>query len=77
MVLNTLLVLNLGLDVIDGVTCLHIEIDCRAGQCLDKRQHPTSQAQDKVQGCLLLVRKNAILVTNVGANAHRLKLNMS
>ena len=45
-VLDALLVVNLGLDVTDGVTGLQIQSDCRAGQ----RTHPHPQ----ISACHLL-----------------------
>jgi hypothetical protein len=51
---NALLVLDLGLDVVDGVRRFHLEGDGLAGQCLDKDLHATTEAEDKVKGRLLL-----------------------
>jgi len=51
---NTLLVLNLGLDVVDGVGRLNLERDGLAGQSLDKDLHTTTKAKDEMEGGLLL-----------------------
>jgi len=59
---NALLVLDLGLDVVNGVRRLDIEGDGLAGQGLDEDLHAATETQDKVQGRLLLdvvVRKGA------------------
>ena len=50
----TLFVLNLGLDVVDGVARLHLQGDGLASQGLDEDLHATTQAQDQVKGGLLL-----------------------
>merc|ERR1740115_710610 len=42
---DTLLVLDLGLDVLDGVAALHLERDGLARQCLDEDLHAAAQAQ--------------------------------
>ena len=44
----------MGLDVVDGVRRFHLEGDGLAGQCLDKDLHATTEAEDKVEGGLLL-----------------------
>merc|ERR1719187_580928 len=51
---NAFLVLNLGLDVLDGVTGLNLQSDGLASEGLDKNLHATSQAKHQVQGGLLL-----------------------
>jgi len=51
---NPLLVLDLGLDIVDGVGGFNVERDCFPCQCLHEDLHPTSQAQNQVQGGLLL-----------------------
>ncbi len=43
---NTLLVLNLGLDVINGVRGLHLKCDGLAGQGLDEDLHTTTETED-------------------------------
>merc|ERR1712096_488806 len=59
---DTLLVLNLCLDVVDGVACLNVEGDGFACQGLHKDLHASAQAQDQMERRLLLdivVRKCA------------------
>ncbi|KFP74356.1 hypothetical protein N311_02483, partial [Apaloderma vittatum] len=51
---NAFLVLDLGLDILNGVTRLHLKGDGLARQGLHKDLHATPEAQDKVQGGLLL-----------------------
>jgi hypothetical protein len=51
---DALLVLDLGLDVVDGVGGLHLEGDGLAGEGLHKDLHPTPQAEHQVEGALLL-----------------------
>merc|ERR1711966_365221 len=51
---NTLLVLDLLLDVLDGIGWLDIKSDGLAGEGLDKDLHTTTQAEHEVQGRLLL-----------------------
>ncbi|KFO95746.1 hypothetical protein N300_10230, partial [Calypte anna] len=51
---NALLVLDLGLDIFDGVTGLNLQGDGLACQGLDKDLHATSQTQHQVQSRLLL-----------------------
>ena len=51
---DALLVLDLGLDVVNGVRGLDIEGDGLAGQGLDEDLHATTETQDKVEGRLLL-----------------------
>ena len=50
----TLLVLDLALDVVNGVRGLDLERDGLAGQGLDKDLHAAAQAQHQVQRGLLL-----------------------
>merc|ERR1711992_432385 len=59
---NSLLVLDLGLDILNGVRLLHLQGDGLPGQCLDEDLHTSSQSQDKMEGGLLLdvvVRKSS------------------
>merc|ERR1712086_678572 len=59
------LVLDLGLDVLDRVRGLDLERDRLARQRLDKDLHPAAQAQDEVEGGLLLdvvVREGAAVL---------------
>jgi len=51
---NTLLVLNLRLDVVNGIRGLDLKSDSLAGQGLDEDLHTTTQTEDKVEGRLLL-----------------------
>jgi len=51
---NSLLVLNLGLDVFNGVRWLHFQGDGLARQGLHKNLHATTQTQDKMESGLLL-----------------------
>ena len=51
---DALLVLNLGLDIVDGVAGLDIQGDGLARQGLHKDLHTSTQAQDQVEGGLLL-----------------------
>ena len=51
---DTLLVLNLALDIVDGVGRLDLERDCLSGQGLDKDLHTSSQSENEVESGLLL-----------------------
>jgi hypothetical protein len=51
---NAFLVLDLGLDVLDGVGGLDIEGDGLAGEGLHEDLHTTTEAEDQVEGGLLL-----------------------
>ncbi|KFO74372.1 hypothetical protein N303_12432, partial [Cuculus canorus] len=51
---DPLLVLDLGLHILDGVTGFHLKSDGLASQGLHKDLHATTQAQDKVEGGFLL-----------------------
>ena len=51
---DTLLVLDLGLDVVDGIRALDLKSDGLAGQGLDKDLHTTTKAEDEMKGALLL-----------------------
>ena len=51
---DTLLVLDLRLNVIDGIRRLDFKGDGLAGQSLDEDLHATTETEDKVQGRLLL-----------------------
>jgi len=51
---DALLVLDLGLDVVDGVGGLDVKSDCLSSQGLDKDLHTSTQAQHQVEGGLLL-----------------------
>ena len=51
---RTFLVLDLGLDIVDGVAALDLEGDGLARQCLHKDLHATPEAEHQVEGALLL-----------------------
>ena len=51
---NALLVLNLGLDIVNGVAGLHLQSDGLASEGLDKDLHASTQTQDQVECGLLL-----------------------
>ena len=51
---DALLVLNLSLDVVDGVRRLHLKGDGLASQGLDKDLHASPEAENQVEGALLL-----------------------
>ena len=50
----TFLVLDLGLDIVDGVGGLDLQNDGLAGQSLDEDLHSTTETEDKVKSRLLL-----------------------
>merc|ERR1719186_683542 len=52
---NSLLVLNLGFDILNGVRRLHLQSDGLAGQSLHEDLHTISQPEDQVEDSLLLV----------------------
>ena len=52
--IRTFLVLDLGLDVADGVAALDLERDRLPRQRLDEDLHPSSETQDKMKGGFLL-----------------------
>merc|ERR1711992_333243 len=51
---NSLLVLDLGLDILNGVRWLHFQGDGLASEGLDKDLHTSSQSEHKMKGALLL-----------------------
>jgi hypothetical protein len=51
---DALLVLDLGLDVVDGVGALDLEGDGLAGEGLDEDLHATAETEHEVEGRLLL-----------------------
>merc|ERR1712070_586544 len=62
---NSLLVLDLRLDVLDRVGALHLERDRLAGQRLYEDLHATAQPQHQMESGLLLdvvVRKSAAVL---------------
>jgi len=46
---DTLLILDLGLNVLDGVGWLDIKSDCLASESLDEDLHTTSKSQDEMK----------------------------
>merc|ERR1712121_621127 len=59
---DSFLVLDLSLDVLNGVRWLNLKSDGLASQCLDKDLHTSSQSKNQMQGTFLLdiiVRKNS------------------
>ena len=50
----TFLVLDLALDIVDGVRALHFQCDGLASESLDEDLHATTQTQDQVESRLLL-----------------------
>merc|ERR1712232_1503409 len=62
---NAFLVLNLSLDIVNGVTCLHIQSDGLASQSLHKDLHASTKTQDQMQCALFLdvvVRQRATIL---------------
>jgi len=51
---DSLLVLDLGLDVLNGVRGLHLKGDGLASEGLDEDLHTSSETKDQVEGRLLL-----------------------
>ena len=51
---DAFLVLNLGLDVVDGIGGLNLEGDGLTRQGLDEDLHSTAETEDQVEGRLLL-----------------------
>merc|ERR1712117_465953 len=62
---NSLLVLDLGLDILNGVRWLNLQSDGLASEGLDKDRHSSSQSEHKMKGALLLdvvVRKGSSIL---------------
>merc|ERR1712024_428872 len=62
---DTLLVLDLGLDVVDGVGRLDLKSDGLAGEGLDEDLHTTTETEHEMEGRLLLdvvIRKSAAVL---------------
>merc|ERR1712095_103843 len=62
---NSLLVLDLGLHILNGVRWLHLQGDGLASEGLDKDLHTSPQSKHKVKGALLLdvvVRKSSSIL---------------
>merc|ERR1712049_93380 len=51
---DSLLVLNLGLDVLDGVGRLHLQGNGLAGQGLYEDLHTSTETENEMEGALLL-----------------------
>jgi hypothetical protein len=51
---DTLLVLDLRLNVIDGIRRLNLEGDCLAGESLDEDLHTATETENQVESGLLL-----------------------
>merc|ERR1711998_413739 len=51
---NTLLILDLGLDVVNGVGGLDLKGDGLAGESLDEDLHTTAETEDEMESGLLL-----------------------
>merc|ERR1719391_1028760 len=51
---NAFLVLNLSLDILNGVGWLHLQGDGLASESFHKDLHSAAQSEDKVQSTLLL-----------------------
>merc|ERR1712177_104377 len=59
---NSFLVLDLSLDILNGIRWFNLQGDCLASQCLDKDLHTTSQSKNQMQSTFLLdiiVRKSS------------------
>ena len=72
---NAFLVLNLCLDVVDGVACLNIQSDRLAGQSLHEDLHATAEAQHQVERGLLLdvvVRQRAAYASETASSLRAL-----
>jgi len=51
---NSLLVLNLGLDIVNGIRALYFQGDGLSSQSLDENLHATTETEDQVKGGFLL-----------------------
>merc|ERR1712227_538214 len=51
---NSFLVLDLGLDILNGVRWFNLKGDGLASQCLDEDLHTSSQSENQMQGTFLL-----------------------
>merc|ERR1712176_372837 len=51
---NSFLVLNFGLDVLNGIRWFHLEGDGLASEGLDEDLHTSSQSKNQMQGAFLL-----------------------
>jgi len=51
---NAFLVLDLGLDILNGIRWLNLQGDGLAGESLHEDLHATTEPEDKMEGALLL-----------------------
>ncbi|KAG8483945.1 hypothetical protein CXB51_023551 [Gossypium anomalum] len=51
---DSFLILNLCLNIVNGIGAFNLQGDCFAGQSLDKYLHPSTKPQNKVKGGFLL-----------------------
>merc|ERR1712172_175836 len=51
---DTFLILDLGLDILNGVSWLDIKGDSLTSECLDEDLHTSSKSEDQVESRLLL-----------------------
>ncbi|KAI5386649.1 hypothetical protein KIW84_072974 [Lathyrus oleraceus] len=51
---NALFVLDLGLDIVNGIRALHLKGDGLSSESLHKDLHPTAKSQHKMEGGFLL-----------------------
>ena len=60
---NSLLVLDLGLHVLDGIGGLDFEGDGLSGQSLDEDLHASTETENHVKGGFLVVRPSSSCTT--------------
>merc|ERR1712056_21480 len=61
---DAFLVLDLSLDVVDSVTCFHVECNCLPSERLYEDLHPAAQTQNQMESTFLLnvvVRQGAAI----------------
>merc|ERR1739844_886120 len=51
---NAFLVLDLGLNILNGVRCLNLKRDGLAGQSFDENLHTSTETEDQMKSTLLL-----------------------
>merc|ERR1711990_972521 len=51
---DTFLILDLGLDILDGIRWLNVKSDSFTSQGLDEDLHTTSESEDQMEGGFLL-----------------------
>merc|ERR1712098_525172 len=62
---DSLLILDLGLDVLDGIRWFNLQGNGLASESLDENLHTSSEPEDQMQGALLLdvvVRKSSSIL---------------